>query len=159
VSNSIAPAVLNVRDLTTGANLTPAGVTYDAATNTATFSFVAPLADGNYRATVLASALTDPSGNALNGGADYTFDFYWLRGDIDRDRSVDFADLLILAQNYGRPRRYAQGDLNDEHMVDFADLLILVQGYGTTCRWRQRHGRRVRFTFNERFCHPRSRLQ
>lgn len=52
-------------------------------------------------------------------------------GDLNFDGAVNFADLLILAQNYGRgpAATWAQGDLNGDGTVDFADLLLLAQNY------------------------------
>jgi hypothetical protein len=38
------------------------------------------------------------AGNPLS--ADYTFDFFVLAGDANRDRVVDINDLVILAQRY-----------------------------------------------------------
>ena len=40
-----------------------------------------------------------------------------------------FAELLLIAQNYGRPGSFAQGDLNFDGTIDFADLLLLAQTY------------------------------
>jgi hypothetical protein len=50
-------------------------------------------------------------------------------GDIDRDGSVNFSDLLALAQHYGQPGTPAVGDLNADGRIDFADLLLLAQNY------------------------------
>jgi len=44
---------------------------------------------------------------------------------------VNFADLLILAQNYGsKSADHAHGDANGDNQVTFADLLLLAQEYG-----------------------------
>ena len=52
-------------------------------------------------------------------------------GDFNGDGKVDFADLLILAQNYGKSGvQPNQGDANGDGKVDFSDLLILAQNYG-----------------------------
>jgi hypothetical protein len=52
-------------------------------------------------------------------------------GDADLDRSVDFDDLLRLAQAYELPGgRWARGDFNYDGLVDFDDLLALAQNYG-----------------------------
>ena len=51
-------------------------------------------------------------------------------GDANGDGKVDFADLLILAQNYGNTgATFAQGDFDGDGVVDFTDLLILAQNY------------------------------
>lgn len=53
-------------------------------------------------------------------------------GDANGDGKVNFADLLILAQNYGKSpgATLLQGDFNDDGSVGFDDLLILAQHYG-----------------------------
>lgn len=51
-------------------------------------------------------------------------------GDVNDDGSVNFNDLLTLAQHYGHPGSYPQGDLNFDGQVNFNDLLILAQHYG-----------------------------
>ena len=56
-----------------------------------------------------------------------------LAADFNNDGSINFNDLLILAQNYGRhPATFAEGDANGDGTVNFADLLILAQNYGRT---------------------------
>ena len=53
-------------------------------------------------------------------------------GDINLDGTVNFNDLLLLAQHYGTTSgaTRATGDLNHDGKIDFADLLILSQNYG-----------------------------
>lgn len=51
-------------------------------------------------------------------------------GDLNADGSVNFSDLLILAQHYGQPGTLADGDVNGDGTVNFADLLLLAQNYG-----------------------------
>ena len=51
-------------------------------------------------------------------------------GDANLDGTVNFSDLLLLAQNYGQPGGWAQGDFNHDGVVNFADLLLLAQHYG-----------------------------
>ena len=51
-------------------------------------------------------------------------------GDANRDGYVNFADLLTLAQNYGKTNaQWAIGDFNSDLTVNFADLLLLAQHY------------------------------
>lgn len=96
---------LELRNRDTGALVTPPAwsITYVAATNLATFAVSGLpgniLPDGNYRATLLAAGVTNGSGAPLR--ASETLDFHVLTGDANRDRTVNFDDLLILAQNYG----------------------------------------------------------
>ena len=56
-----------------------------------------------------------------------------LYGDANLDGVVNFSDLLIVAQNYGRTNAYwYQGDFNYDGKVDFADLLKVGQNFGRT---------------------------
>jgi CSLREA domain-containing protein len=55
--------------------------------------------------------------------------------DANHDGSVDFNDLVKLAQNYNNvdgQRTWEQGDFNGDGNVDFNDLVILAQNYNTT---------------------------
>jgi hypothetical protein len=56
-----------------------------------------------------------------------------LPGDADMNRAVNFADLLVLAQNYNRTygATWLNGDFDWNGAVNFADLLILAQAYNT----------------------------
>jgi hypothetical protein len=53
-------------------------------------------------------------------------------GDANNDGKVNFADLLILAQNYGKSpgQTFDTADFNNDGGVGFDDLLILAQNYG-----------------------------
>ena len=54
-----------------------------------------------------------------------------LPGDANADHKVDFADLVILARNYGASNAtWAQGDFDADGKVDFGDLVILARNYG-----------------------------
>jgi hypothetical protein len=52
-------------------------------------------------------------------------------GDTDRDGDVDFNDLIVLAQNYGKTvdQTWSTGDFNADTAVNFADLVSLAQNY------------------------------
>jgi hypothetical protein len=132
VQASIASGDFTLTNLTTGA-VVPASslaIAYDAATNTATLRPVSRLPDGDYRLTVSGTGVLDAAGNAM--GASQTLDFFVLAGDANRDRRVNFADLLVLAQNYeGSGRSFSQGnfDYSTGGVVGFSDLLILAQNY------------------------------
>ncbi len=142
VSGSLSLADVSVVNLTTSAIVNPITFSYEALTNTATFNFASgPLIDGNYRATLNASGITDSAGNALDGdangsaGGNYNLDFYFLNGDANRDRVVNFDDLLIIAQNYDQGgKTFSQGnvDYSVDGLVNFDDLLVLAQHYGTS---------------------------
>lgn len=126
---SASDAALNVQNLTSGLAVAPAGYSFDAATHTATFTFAGPLPSGSYRATLLASGVSDSSG--IHPVADYPFSFFFQLGDVNHDGKVDFTDLVILARNYGKSSAaYADADLNYDGKVDFSDLVILARHYG-----------------------------
>lgn len=95
--------------------------------------FVGILADDVYQMTIRSEAAKDAAGNPL--AADHSFSFHVLAGDVNRDRTVNFDDLLILAQNYGQSgRTFSQGnvDYSADGAVGFDDLLLLAQRYGTS---------------------------
>ena len=80
-----------------------------------------------------AGSVTGASGVTL--ASDLSIDFHVLAGDLNRDRVVDFSDMLILAQNYGQTgKTFSQGniDYSSEGLVGFDDLLMLAQRYGTS---------------------------
>ena len=54
-----------------------------------------------------------------------------LPGDTNFDQTVNFTDLLTLAQSYGQKgAHWFNGDFNNDGTVGFADLLLLAQNYG-----------------------------
>lgn len=55
-----------------------------------------------------------------------------LKGDANLDGSVNFNDLLSLAQNYGQSAFWWGGDFTHDGNVDFNDLLPVAQNYGTS---------------------------
>jgi hypothetical protein len=139
IGSSVDGDEVTFRNLTTATDVTPSGYAWDASTNTLRFTFSGILADGNYRAALHAGNIRDAAGNPLDGngdgsgGDDATFDFYFLNADTNRDRHVNFADLVTMAQHYnesGYP--WALGDHNYDGFVNFADLVILAQRYNTT---------------------------
>lgn len=92
-------------------------------------SFDARLPDGRYRMTIAAGAIADQAGLATN--VDFVINFRVLRGDATGDGTVNFDDLLVVAQNYGKSnRRWTTGDFNGDNVVNFDDLLIVAQRYG-----------------------------
>jgi hypothetical protein len=110
-------------------------LSYDRATDVATLTFGGmpggALPDGNYQLTLVGAGVGDTAGNLM--AADATLNFFTLAGDANHDRSVDFNDLVALAQNYNTVgKTFAQGDFNNDGNVDFNDLVILAQRYNTT---------------------------
>jgi len=54
---------------------------------------------------------------------------YTIPGDANLDGSVNFSDLVILAQHYGANATWDQGDFGYGGKVNFADLVALAQNY------------------------------
>jgi hypothetical protein len=57
-----------------------------------------------------------------------------IKGDVNLSGTVDFADLLVLAQNFGLTgtQVWTGGDFNFDGAVDFTDLLAMAQSYGVS---------------------------
>jgi hypothetical protein len=54
-----------------------------------------------------------------------------LAGDANLDGIVNFPDLLVVAQDYGKTGQdWAHGDFNYDGIVNFPDLLLVAQNYG-----------------------------
>jgi len=53
-------------------------------------------------------------------------------GDVDGNDRVEFADFLVLANNFGQQvdRAFADGDFDDNGFVEFADFLLLANNFG-----------------------------
>jgi hypothetical protein len=131
VGASLVPGDLRVTPQPSGAAVTPDEVTWDATSRTATFTFASPLPNGNYRATLAAAGVATPGGR--RPAADGVCDFFALAGDANRDRVVNFDDLLILVGNYNAAgATWARGDFDGNGVVNFDDLLILAKSYNAT---------------------------
>jgi hypothetical protein len=136
VSASLSPADFQLINLGTGTPIPVASVSYDLENNVATAFLNTTLPEGNFRMTLLASGITDSLGRALDGdgdgqsGGNFQFDFFFLPGDTNYDRKVDFNDLVSMAQHYNSGgHTFTQGDFNYDGFVDFNDLVILAQHY------------------------------
>ena len=132
---SLTPADISLLNRQTNTTVPAASMHFDYAANMGTLTFPGyaggMLPDGDYRATIVAGAIADAAGNALPVGT--PLEFYFMAGDVNHDRSVDFNDLVALAQNYNTTgKSFAQGDFNYDGNVDFNDLVILAQRYNTT---------------------------
>jgi type VI protein secretion system component Hcp len=134
VGASLAKSDLTIKSLGAGAPSIPAitGFAYDPTSHIAVWTFASNLLDGDYRATLTAGSVADAAGNPL---ALSTLDFFAFAGDANHDRTVDFNDLVALAQNYNTAgKTFAQGNFNYDPAgnVDFNDLVILAQRYNTS---------------------------
>jgi hypothetical protein len=88
------------------------------------------LPDGRYRATLGASSVSFASGQTL--AADHTFGFFFLRGDVNHDGTVNRSDFRVLLANYGKTdSTFSQGDSNYDTKVDRKDFTILIGRYMT----------------------------
>ena len=130
---ALAAADFSLVNLTTGRSW-PAGklqLTIDPAGPTAAVSFAdAALPDGNWRLTVAPNRVSDLDGNATPGG--FSFVFFTLAGDLDRNRTVNDADLAALQAHLGLASgaTYSDGDLNYDGRVDEADVELLRANVG-----------------------------
>jgi uncharacterized delta-60 repeat protein len=139
VRASLSAGDLTVRNRETGVVYTPTSVAPNERGDAAEWRFAAPLPDGNYTATLTGAGVADVNGNLLDGngdgvgGGDHAFDFFHLPGDANRNRRVDFTDLVRLAQNYdqGPMKTWGEGDFTGDGRVDFSDLVLLAQRYDT----------------------------
>lgn len=135
VSASLTRSDFTIINTTTGQTLPNSIGTlgYNTGNNTATITLTGQLANGNYTATLQPVDFANAAGTP-GSGAPTVVSFHVLAGDTNRDKKVDFDDLLVLAQNYGATsgRTYASGDLDYDGGVDFDDLLKLAQNYGRT---------------------------
>jgi hypothetical protein len=105
--------------------------TFSGDRTAARISFEPRLPDGRYRLTLPAANATDLAGNALSASA--SVDFYVMTSDFNRDQSVNFDDLLILAGNYNQSvETFGEGDANYDGVVNFTDLLALASKYNTS---------------------------
>lgn len=130
VGGSVDAADVVIRNLDTNVVYPVAGTFYDPVSHRIGYTVEGDvLPDGNYRATLLAGSIRDASANPL--AADYSFDFFVLAGDANRDGRVNLADFNILAANFGQsPRTFSQGDFNYDRTVNLADFNILAARFG-----------------------------
>ena len=132
-ASTLGPADLVLTNITTGQTIDTAGEAHlhiDGATAGWSFHDLL-LPDGNYTATLKGGSVRTSTGNVLAN--DYAANFFVLAGDANRNRQVEFNDLVALAQNYnGTGKTFAQGDFDYDSDVDFQDLVILSQQYNKT---------------------------
>jgi len=133
VRPTFSPGDFALTNVTTHQAVPLTGLAWDSPyTTSATIVFDnnAALPDGDYVLSKVGS-IADLSGNAA---ADFSYSFFVLGGDADRNRRVDFNDLVKLAQNYNTvgSKTWSDGDFNGDRTVDFKDLVILAQRYNTS---------------------------
>jgi CSLREA domain-containing protein len=105
---------LTLLNQTTNQTLNAGTLSWNDTGTRATADLTNQLPDGNYRATI--------------GGQ--SVDLFVLAGDFNRDRTVNFDDLLLLAANYNQSGKdNARGDASYDGTVNFDDLLLLAANY------------------------------
>jgi hypothetical protein len=137
VSSSLSTEDFSILNRTTGeaVPVSKLALAFDRITRKATLTFPGfaggILPDADYRCTLIPEGVSDPSGNRLSNSI--VQEFFVLSGDLNRDRQVDFSDLVIVAQNYGQQgKTWNEGDLNGDGTTDFADLVMIAQAYGSS---------------------------
>jgi len=89
--------------------------------------------NGNYKIKLAAGQVQDTANLAVPANANLgTFNVHVpFPGDATGDNATNFADLVVIAQNYGAAGRgQATGDFNFDGLVNFADLVLIAQNYG-----------------------------
>lgn len=128
--SSLSGGDLVLMNLTTGQRLDSAVITTASYANTrATWTLNTILPDGNYTATLPAGSILDLSGNPTT--TSFTYSFFVLGGDANRDRRVDIMDLSALASNWQKSSLFTSGNFNGDRIVDSADLAILAANWQT----------------------------
>lgn len=136
IGDSLIDGDIVIRNTTTNTTVNTSAydiVSYNHLTNTAIVNFNSILADGDYTATFSSVNITNRQTMQLAG--DRVKDFFFLHGDVNHDRTVNFDDLLTLTQNYGLTgKTFSQGniDYSADGLVAFGDLLLLAQRYGSS---------------------------
>jgi hypothetical protein len=132
VQASLSASDLNLKNLTTGATITPAEVSWDGSNRAAVFRFSSLLPVGSYLATLKASGVNDGSHSLAS---DYPYRFFVLAGDANRDARVDSIDLNALSRNFGRSgRNYSSGnfDYSADGKISSIDFNVLARSFGDT---------------------------
>ena len=92
------------------------------------------LPDGYYELTLPSSQITDQYGSPLNGGTDYTANFFVLQGDVNGDGVVDNNDMLavdaVLGSRPGSSNWNPNADLNRNGTVTTSDRIVVYQNMG-----------------------------
>src|SRR6185436_19559590 len=134
---SVSKFALELHNVSNGTIIPTANlaVAYDSSTNTATFTFpgypFGVLPDGDYRAILLRTQVSDPSSN--HPATDHMTIFHFLKGDLNDDRTVSIADFIALACNFGKTVAiYPDGDTNYDTIVSIADFIDLAAAFGNS---------------------------
>jgi hypothetical protein len=130
VFNRLAPAIVDLQAAT---------LSWEPETNTAVWVLSAlALPPGQYDLVLQAAGVSTAGGVSLDGDADGRPGGNWtgsfaitLPGDLDGDLKVDFADLVVLSDNYGGAGgSWSRGDFDGDGRIDFRDFIALVNNFG-----------------------------
>ncbi|HEX3358428.1 MAG TPA: hypothetical protein VHS31_15750 [Tepidisphaeraceae bacterium] len=114
-------------------NFTATSVSWNAATNTATFTLpLASLINGDFTATL--NGLTTKSiANDLMTTSP-SLPFFVLQGDTNRDGVVNLLDLNAIATNFGSPGPHtlADGDVDYNNQIGISDFNTLAANFGSS---------------------------
>lgn len=123
-------AAMALNNVTTGGGVIATSVAFDAGTGIGTYTVSGGLPDGNYIGTLSVGTARDLANNPLS--APLNFSFFVLRGDANRDRTVNIADFSILAANFNQLGTFGEGDFNYSGTVDIADFALLGSRFNTS---------------------------
>jgi glucose/arabinose dehydrogenase len=136
VSASLQPSDLVVQNLDTSQFINPAdmAVSYDAVTNTATFSFPginsSILPDADYVATLQAAGVTDPEGDPLP--ANSVVNFFVKAGDADHNGVIDGDDYALIDMGFNLGLSgWENGDFDYNGVIDGDDYAIIDLAFNT----------------------------
>jgi uncharacterized delta-60 repeat protein len=134
VAGSLTAEDITIVNLATNAAYPLPNWSLAASGASATITLLTSTPDANYQVRIRANGVASSTG-ATNPAAINLPSFFILAGDANRDRTVNFDDLLILGRNYNQSgRTFSQGNFNHsaDGLANFDDLLILARRYGTT---------------------------
>jgi hypothetical protein len=128
IDKTVFAAQPRLHNLTTGQDF-PTSLFYNPANHKLTIPLRQTiLTDGNYNLTLQAGDVKDLRGNTM--AAAYSYNFFILKGDLNRDRSVTINDFITLAANFNKPGLPSTGDLNDDGSVTISDYIDLSSNFG-----------------------------
>jgi hypothetical protein len=130
IDPSLLAAALSVTNQTTSTPIAASAIHISYSNLTATVTFSGALVDGNYTATIPASAALTAAGEHLAG--DYVLSFFIFMGDTNHDATVNVTDLADLAGNFGvvSGANWSTGDFDYNGSVNVADLADLAANFG-----------------------------
>lgn len=113
--------------------------TYDLTWNTVDGGGGMNSVGGTY---TLSGTIGQPDAGVMTGGTYTLTGGFWAGaspsapcyGDLNNDRIVDLADLVLLLSHYGDTGAPPEhGDLNGDGIIDLSDLVGELSAYGDTC--------------------------